>query len=91
MATQQALAHLVFLRSGGMLLVKKPQADWRQLQNEYGDYMTSLGPWSEAQILGYFPLDYGQDDAGWPFRRRAITEFMRSSDSLVLESNKVGR
>jgi hypothetical protein len=79
-------AHLVFLRPAGLLLVKRPDADWRQLQYEYPDFMTSLGPWTADEIAGYFALDYTEDDARWPFTRRAIAEFMRSPGSLVLDS-----
>ncbi len=78
-------AHLVFLRSGVLLIVKRPDADWRQLQEDYPEYMASLGPWTIAEMVEFFELDYGQDDCDWPFRRQAIIEFMPSSDLLVLE------
>ena len=60
-------AHLVFLRSDRVLLVKRPNADWQQLQNEYPDFMTSLGPWTADEIASYFETDYTDDDARWPF------------------------
>ncbi len=74
------LAHLVFLRSGRMLLVKRPDADWRQLQDDYSDYMTSLGPWTGDEIASYFTDDYTDDDSKWPLSRQAIMEFFASSD-----------
>jgi hypothetical protein len=77
---------LLFLRPGGLLIVKRPEVDWRQLQAEYADYMASLGPWTTPEIAGYFALDYGEDDSRWPFARRAITEFMQSPQARVLES-----
>jgi hypothetical protein len=82
----ESRAHLVFLRSGALLLVKRPDASWRQLQDEYPDYMTSLGPWASDQIAGYFTLDYTEDDSRWPFTRRAIVEFMHSPGVVVLDS-----
>ncbi|MBI1322853.1 hypothetical protein GC170_06675 [bacterium] len=60
--SEQPLAHLVFLRRSSVLLVKRPEADWRQLQDEYDEYMTSLGPWPEADICEYFSIEYGPDD-----------------------------
>lgn len=81
----EARAHLVFLRPAGLLLVKRPDADWRQLQDDYPDFMTSLGPWAADEIAEYFALDYTDDDAGWPFDRKAIAEFMRLNE-LVLDS-----
>ena len=73
-------AHLVFLRSGRILLFKRPDADWRQLQDKYSDYMMSLGPWNGDEIASYFTDDYTDDDSKWPFSRRAITDFFASSD-----------
>jgi hypothetical protein len=75
--------HLVFLRAGGVLLVKRPDWDWRRLQDEFEDYMTSLGPWTAHDIAEHFALDYGEDDRRWPFRRSAIEAFMSSSFWLL--------
>jgi hypothetical protein len=80
-------AHLVFLRTDGLLLVKRPDADWRQLQDEYTDYLTSLGPWTADEIAEYFALDYGGNDCRWPFTRGAIDEFMRAMSAQVLRSD----
>lgn len=79
-------AHLVFLRSGGLLIVKRPAVEWQQLQDEYADYMTSLGPWTAEEIAEHFTADYGEDASRWPFICRDIAEFMRSSEMVVLES-----
>jgi hypothetical protein len=46
--------------------------------------MASLGPWTAEEIAGHFALDYGADDSGWPFTRRAIDEFMGSPDAVVM-------
>jgi len=68
-----------------MLISKKPYADWREIQDEYEDYMTSLGPYTEGELLGFFAQQYGGDEARWGFSRERIAEFMRS-DAVVLES-----
>jgi hypothetical protein len=83
---EEPLAHLVFLRRGSVLLVKRPELDWRQLQHEYDDYMASLRPWAEAYICEDFSLDYGEDESHWPFTRAAIREFMRTAGPVVLDS-----
>ena len=82
-----ARAHLVFLRPDGLLLVKRPEADWRQLQDEYAEYMASLGPWTADEIAEHFALDYGEDDSRWPLTRRAIADFMQAPDAAVLKSD----
>ncbi len=78
-------AHLVFLKSG-LLLVKRPEATWRQLQDQYEDYQASLAPWTVDQIIEYFPMDYGDDDTRWPFARQEIEKFMSSTEAIVLEA-----
>lgn len=80
----ESRAHLVFLRPDGLLLVRRPEADWRELQDEYPDYVASLGPWTGDEIVEYFTLDYGKDDRCWPFARQAIADFMRSAEKVGL-------
>jgi hypothetical protein len=77
--------HLIYLRPGGMILSRKSYSDWREIQAEYEDYMTSLGLFSEEGLLDFFSEEYGGDDARWAFSRERMREFMRS-DAAVLES-----
>jgi hypothetical protein len=77
--------HLIYLRRGGMYLSKKPYADWREIQEEYEDYMTSLGPLSEEALVDFLSEEYGPDDAEWGFTRAQIRRFMES-DADVLET-----
>lgn len=77
-------AHLVYLRSGPMVLTRKPYADWRRIQDEHGDdFMTSLGPWTEEDILDFFSIDFG-DEARWPFTRQQIADFFRSDRESIV-------
>ena len=66
-----------------MLITKRRYEDWRQIQSVYADYMTSLGPWTATQIIDYFPLDYGEDDARWPFSRSQILTFLGSDCEAI--------
>ncbi len=75
-------AHLVFLRSGRLLMVKRPNVNWRQLQEDYYDYMASLGPWTADQVASYFKDGYTADDSKWPFSRQEIDAFFVSSNSV---------
>jgi hypothetical protein len=77
--------HLVYLRPDGLLLTKKPSADWREIQDEHPDYMTSLGPFDEDELVEFLTHEYGPDDARWAFTREQIRDFM-SSDATVLKS-----
>jgi hypothetical protein len=71
-------AHMIFRRSGSLVLIKRPDVDWRVLQDMYPDYMASLGPWNADEIASYFEVDY-TDESRWPFSRTEIGEFFGSS------------
>lgn len=51
--------HIIYTRTD-MLLSKHPYPSWREIQNQYSDYMTSLGPWDEDTIIEY-PADQYPD------------------------------
>ena len=77
--------HLVYLRPEGMLLTKKHAADWRVLQDEHTDVMTSVGPFDEGGLVEFLSGEYGPDEGRWGFTREQIRTFM-SSDETVLRS-----
>ena len=79
-ASTAATAHLVFLRSG-VLLLKRPHSDWREFQWEFDDFMTSLGPWTTDEIEDYFEQDYKSED--WPFSRNQLALFFASDAEIV--------
>jgi len=76
-------AHIVYCRSQ-MLLDRQRYGSWRDVQNAYDDYMTSLGPWAEAEIVGFLEDDWGPDDSRWPFTRQAIGDFFRTGELLLV-------
>jgi hypothetical protein len=41
-----------------MLLSKHPYQSWREIQNRYPDFMTSLGPWEEDTVIEYLADEY---------------------------------
>ena len=53
--------HIVYLRSGTVLLTKKPYRDWRAVQEDFKDYMASRGPWSEPEVLDFLQAEYPKD------------------------------
>jgi hypothetical protein len=58
---KDGLVHIVYLRSGTMLLTKKPYQDWRTIQEDFEDYMASLGPWSGPEVLDFLQFEYPKD------------------------------
>lgn len=49
--------HIIYTE-GEMLLSRKPYSCWREIQEEYADYQTSLGPWGEVEVIGYLREQY---------------------------------
>ncbi|HYP54596.1 MAG TPA: hypothetical protein VEQ42_13685 [Pyrinomonadaceae bacterium] len=77
------LLHLIYLRPDGLLVSKKPYAGWREIQDEYDEYMTSLGPFTEDELLDFLAEEYGGDAAAWGFTREALRAFAESSDAVL--------
>lgn len=50
--------NLIFLRSNKMLLSRKTYSDWREIQHEYEDYMTSLDFEAIMDVEEYIKVDY---------------------------------
>ena len=50
--------HIIYLRSGWMLVSKKRYPTWRQIQEEFPDFMTSLGPWPFSDVLKFLEDEY---------------------------------
>ncbi|MGE8399749.1 MAG: hypothetical protein ACN6NZ_07400 [Burkholderiales bacterium] len=49
--------HIIYTRTV-MLLSKHPYQSWGEIQNQYHDYMTSLGPWDEDSVIEYLVDEY---------------------------------
>ena len=49
--------HIIYTRTA-MLLSKHPYQSWREIQNQYSDYTTSLGPWEEDTVIEYLADEY---------------------------------
>lgn len=79
--------HLIFLRAGAVLLSRKPYAGWREIQDEWDDYMTSLGPWTEEDVVDFFQQQYGLDEARWPFTSGAVAAFA-ASERVVMSTDE---
>lgn len=85
MSRPTPLVQVVFLRPFGVLLSQKHYSDWREIQDEYAAYMSSLGPFTEERLEDFPACQYGQDDARRGFTREDVWRFMES-DATVLEA-----
>ncbi len=39
-------------------LSKKRYGSWREIQDEYADYKTSLGPWEDEEVIEFLVDEY---------------------------------
>jgi hypothetical protein len=78
--------HVIYRRSGPVLLSRRPYADWREVRDEWDDYMTSLGPWTAEDVVDFFQRQYGPDERRWPFGAAEVEAFA-ASDRLVMSTD----
>lgn len=50
--------HIVYTRAGDMILSKRRYSRWQEIQEEYDDYMTSLGPWNSEEVIDFLQFEY---------------------------------
>ncbi|MBC3767469.1 hypothetical protein [Neptunicella marina] len=41
-----------------VVLTKQDYQSFREIQNDFFDYVTSLGPWSSEEIVDYLEIEY---------------------------------
>jgi hypothetical protein len=49
--------HIIFAGEN-VLISKKPYTSWREIQDEYEDYMASLGPWKAVTVVSWLDEEY---------------------------------
>lgn len=50
--------HLIFLRDSKVILSKKSYLDWKEVQTDYHNYMSSLDFDSTENVIEYLTFDY---------------------------------
>lgn len=73
------LLHIIYTQSA-MFLSKATYPSWKDIQGEFSDYQSSLGPWEGAAVLDYFQGEYSDFE---PSAEAQVTEFLQSD--LVLK------
>ena len=71
--------HIIYLESR-MLLSKKRYSGWRQIQDEFSDYKTSLGPWPVTEVLDFLRTEYPKR---CPFSEEQVRRFLASDDETI--------
>ena len=83
-------AHIIFLRNGPMVLSKVRYKDWSEIQEEYDDYMTSVGPWTLEGILSFFKDEYNEEK-NWAITKDEIRAFMDSDEHILVSDNALAQ
>lgn len=53
------LVHIYIIYTRTVMLVSKhPFQSWKEIQSQYPDYITSLGPWEESTVIEYLADEY---------------------------------
>ena len=65
----------------GMLLSKRTYRDWREVQDSFDDYMTSLGPYALDELWDYLESEYPR---AAPFDRDEVDSFVADDDTELL-------
>ena len=50
--------HIIFTKKESVLISRKPYATWQEIQDEYDDYMASLGPWDVTTVVSWLNEEY---------------------------------
>jgi hypothetical protein len=67
----------------GMLLTKVHFGSWREVQAEFDDYVTSLGPYSLRALVDYLEIEYPTNP---PFDEASIVAFAADSNQEMWSS-----
>ncbi|MDO8329441.1 MAG: hypothetical protein Q7T36_03135 [Fluviicoccus sp.] len=56
--TDNAVKFHIIYTDRDMLLSRQAFASWRDIQEAYPGYLTSLGPWSAEEVIEYLQQEY---------------------------------
>jgi hypothetical protein len=71
--------HIIYTKMG-MFLSKRSYKSWRDIQDEYQNFMTSLGPWGQGEVAEYLTAEYSDLS---PSAQEQITVLLSSSSEAV--------
>ena len=49
--------HIIYTETE-VLVSKRPYASWREIQDAYATYKTSLGPWEQGETVAFLDTEY---------------------------------
>ena len=73
--------HIIYTDTA-LLLSKRPYASWRDIQDAYPTFKTSLGPWSESEVITYLAEEH--PDLSPPAATQVAEFVTRPEEAIVL-------
>lgn len=80
--------HVIYKRSNRILLSCRLYKSWHKIQDDFCDYMASVGPWSPAETIEYLGDEHPELH---PNAIDQVTDFLASAEPFVelrLERNR---
>ena len=70
--------HIIYTEND-MLLSKKSYTSWREIQDEFADYKTSLGPWSDKEVVEFLSDEYSDLQ---PTAQEQVTALLSENEEI---------
>ena len=79
---REVRATLIYLRSGDIILTKKPYCHWREVEAEYTDYLTNLSALTYEELTDFFANDF-KGEENWPISKQDLLDFFGSDEETA--------
>ena len=79
---REVRATLIYLRSGDIILTKKPYCHWREVEAEYTDYLTNLSALTYEELTDFFANDF-KGEENWPISKQDLLDFFESDEETA--------
>lgn len=66
-----------------IMISKKAYPDWHEIQKEFPDYISSLMPMTESELIQYLNEEYSSP----PFSENKIRSFFRNNDIILRQDD----
>ena len=80
MGSDKLIKVVIIHTRDNIILSKKQYETWRDIQHEYNEYVTSLGPFTQEELFDYFEIEYKNE---WPIKRSEIESFFLSTNTQL--------
>ncbi|MES2675939.1 MAG: hypothetical protein V4660_17005 [Pseudomonadota bacterium] len=73
----------IIYTSSNVFLSKKKYLSWYEIQEEYSDYVASLGPWSAEEVIDFLKEEYSDLEQNAEVQVTALAAQMEMAKELL--------